>query len=242
MTKLGSLKTEKRRLDRIAADRIRSHILKGILSAGERLLETQISDELEVSRGTVRAALAQLANEGLVQQVAFTRWEVSATTPRDAWEIYTLRSVLEGLGARLAAERVTAADGIRLRVMADELVAAVDAGHFEDATNIDFAIHGAIVGLARHERLAEQHLYIVRQVRFHMVQSGFLPKDYNEMIAAHRTLIEAVISGDGARAEDIARRHNEREVALLAQSIEAATPPAHSSPVLRRVDHAVMDQ
>ena len=32
----------------------------------------ELSEELEVSRGTVRSALAQLANEGLVQQVAFT--------------------------------------------------------------------------------------------------------------------------------------------------------------------------
>lgn len=237
MTRLGSLKTEKRRLDRIAADRIRSHILKGILPAGERLLETQLSDELEVSRGTVRAALAQLANEGLVEQVAFTRWEVSATTPRDAWEIYTLRSVLEGLGARLAAERATDADGKRLREIADELVTAVAEARFEDATDIDFALHAAIVEFARHERLAEQHLYIVRQVRFHMVQSGFLPKDYNEMIAAHHVLIEAVISGDTALAEDIARRHNEREVALLAQSLETAARPARL-PASPATDHA----
>ena len=109
MTKLTSLKSEKRLLDRRAADQIRSHILEGVLPAGERLLETQLSEELEVSRGTVRSALAQLANEGLVQQVAFTRWEVSGTSTVDAWEIYTLRGALEGLGARLAAANVTEA-------------------------------------------------------------------------------------------------------------------------------------
>ena len=69
MAKLASLKAEKRLLDRRAADRIRAHILEGVLPAGERLLETQLSAELEVSRGTVRSALAQLANEGLVKQV-----------------------------------------------------------------------------------------------------------------------------------------------------------------------------
>ena len=75
MTKLASLKTEKRLLDRQAADLIRNHILTGVLVAGARLLETQLSEQLEVSRGTVRAALAVLARERLVQQVAFTRWQ-----------------------------------------------------------------------------------------------------------------------------------------------------------------------
>lgn len=220
MTRLGSLKTEKRRLDRIAADRIRSHILKGILPAGERLLETQLSDDLEVSRGTVRAALAQLANESLVQQVAFTRWEVSATSPRDAWEIYTLRGVLEGLGARLSAARVTAAEGEQLRAIVEDLVRAVDEGRLEDATDIDFALHTAIIELARHKRLARQHRYVIQQVRFHMVQSGFLPKDYAKMIASHQELIEAVISGDAACAEELACHHNKREIALLAHLLD----------------------
>ena len=64
MTKLTSLKSEKRLLDRQAADLIRNHILAGVLGAGARLLETQLSEQLEVSRGTVRAALAVLAREG----------------------------------------------------------------------------------------------------------------------------------------------------------------------------------
>lgn len=238
MTKLGSLKTEKRRLDRIAADRIRSHILKGILPAEERLLETQLSDELEVSRGTVRAALAQLANEGLVHQVAFTRWEVSATSPRDAWEVYTLRSVVEGLGARLAAARITSDEAAQLKNIAGDLVDAVGAGRFDDATDLDFELHATIISLAQHKRLEEQHRYIVQQVRFHMVQSGFLPKDYGEMIAAHRELLEAVIVGDVSRAEDLARSHNAGEVELLARMISAegkaqsSTRPASPAHIL----------
>ncbi len=50
-----------------------------------------------------------------------------------------------------------------------------------------------------------------------MVQSGFLPKDYEELIAEHKALIEAVIAGDADKAEKLARNHNEAEVKLLAQ-------------------------
>lgn len=217
MAKLTSLKSEKRLLDRRAADEIRAHILEGVLPAGARLLETQLSAELEVSRGTVRSALAQLASEGLVQQVAFTRWEVSGASVSDAWEIYTLRGALEGLGARLAAANVTPADGARLRGIVANLLRAIREERFQDATDIDFELHGAIIALAHHRRLAEQHRFVMQQVRFHMVQSGFLPKDYDELIAEHAALVEALIDGDAATAERLACSHNDAEVKLLTQ-------------------------
>jgi DNA-binding GntR family transcriptional regulator len=215
MTKLASLKTEKRLLDRQAADLIRNHILTGVLVAGARLLETQLSEQLEVSRGTVRAALAVLARERLVQQVAFTRWQVSESTPRDAWELYTLRAVLEGLAAQLAAANVTPVDAKRLRATVAELTRAVRDGRLEDVTDVDFRLHQEIVALAHHKRLAEQHGNIMQQVRFHMVHSGFYPKDYSALVEEHSALIEAVIAKDGARAEHLARSHNETEVKLL---------------------------
>lgn len=215
MAKLTSLKSEKRLLDRQAADRIRSHILEGILPAGGRLLETQLSEELEVSRGTVRAALALLAREGLVTQVAFTRWQVSETSPRDAWELYTLRAALEGLAARLAAANAGPADAKRLRSTVAELTRAVKDKRFEDVTDIDFRLHQEIVELAHHRRLAEQHGYIMQQVRFHMVHSGFFPKDYSALVDEHAALIGAVIDRNADLAEQLAKSHNEAEVKLL---------------------------
>ncbi|KQV08908.1 hypothetical protein ASC89_11455 [Devosia sp. Root413D1] len=220
MAKLTSLKSEKRLLDRQAADGIRTHILEGILPAGGRLLETQLSEELEVSRGTVRAALAQLAREGLVQQVAFTRWQVSETSPRDAWELYTLRAALEGLAARLAAEHGVAADHKRLKSTVAELTRAVKDKRFEDVTDIDFRLHQEIVEIAKHRRLAEQHGFIMQQVRFHMVHSGFFPKDYAALVDEHAALIGAVIERQPDLAEQLAKSHNEAEVKLLAAHTE----------------------
>lgn len=222
MAKLASLKSEKRLLDRQAADRIRAHILKGILPAGARLLETQLSEELEVSRGTVRAALALLAREGLVQQVAFTRWQVSSTSPRDAWELYTLRAALEGLAARITSENVGPSDAKRLKATVAELAKAVKEKRFDAVTDIDFRLHREIVELAHHGRLAEQHGYIMQQVRFHMVHSGFLPKDYSALVDEHAALVDAVIGRKPALAEQLARSHNESEVKLLAAHSEDA--------------------
>jgi DNA-binding GntR family transcriptional regulator len=228
MSKLTSLRSEKRLLDRQAADSIRAHILDGSLPAAARLLEMQLAEELEVSRGTVRAALALLASEGLVTQVAFTRWQVSETTPRDAWEIYTLRAALEGLAARLAAAHARPADAEALRATIAEMARAVEDRRFDDVADIDFRLHREIVALARHRRLSEQHAHVMQQVRFHMVQAGFYPSDYRASVAEHAALIEAVASGDAALAERLARTHNEAEVRLLARG--ADEPVAEAAP------------
>lgn len=231
MAKLASLKSEIRLLDQRAAELIRAHILEGVLPAGARLLEAQLSDELGVSRGTVRSALAVLAREGLVDQVAFTRWQVAQTSAADAWEVYTLRGVLEGLAARLAAGNVTAQDGETLRASAAELSRAVAEKRFKDVIDIDFRLHQEIVALARHRRLAEQHRSLLQQVRFHMVNSGFLPKDYGELAKEHEALIDAVLARDPDRAEKLARSHNDAEVELLSGFLHRAGTVTKTDPL-----------
>jgi DNA-binding GntR family transcriptional regulator len=234
MAKLVGLPVEKRLLDRQAADLIRSNILTGALPPGKRLPETQLAQELAVSRGTVRAALAQLAHERLVSQVAFTKWEVSGTSLQDAWELYALRSALEGLAARLAARRSTPADCARLKEAGAALVAAIRDGRFKDITDADFKVHEEIVAAAHHGRLADQHRFILQQVRFHMIHAGFLPRNYRELGDQHQALIAAVISGDGDAAEKLARSHNEGEVRAL-EEMMANDGEAGSSAALERV-------
>jgi hypothetical protein len=68
-----NLKLPKRRLDGQAADVLREQILSGRFAPGLRLVEASLADRLGVSRGTVRAALSELAHEGLVSQVAYTK-------------------------------------------------------------------------------------------------------------------------------------------------------------------------
>ena len=58
-----------------------------------------------------------------------------------------------------------------------------------------------------------------------MVQSGFLPKDYDELADEHEALIESVIEGDADRAEALARSHNEAEVKLLTGMLKQSVLP-----------------
>ncbi|HET7409241.1 MAG TPA: GntR family transcriptional regulator, partial [Paracoccaceae bacterium] len=94
---------ERRSLADRATDALREMIVTGICPPGSRITEQRFAEELGLSRGTVRAALRELAHEGLTEMKAYTGWSVVTLTAQDARELSTLRGALEGLAARLAA-------------------------------------------------------------------------------------------------------------------------------------------
>lgn len=231
MSTLTSLKTQERLLDRQAANSIRQQIVNRTMPPGHRLLEAVLARELEVSRGTIRSALMQLSNEGLVRQVAFTKWEVAPASVEEAWELYTLRSALEGLAASLAAQYASPAERDGLSRVFAELEAAANADQREAAADADFKLHKTIVAMSGHRRLIRDHERIILQVRFQMTHIGFAPRETRDLIDDHRDLTEAVLKGDAARAEQLARTHNSAEVKRLldanARQPSSGTPGAN---------------
>ena len=73
----------------------------------------------------------------------------------------TLR-IISGVGAKGPACFLLEAEGKRLRAIADDLFKAVREGRYQDAIGFDFDLHTAIVGLAHHQRLADQHRFILQ--------------------------------------------------------------------------------
>src|SRR4029453_9984594 len=99
------------------ADRLRDDILRGALPPGERLIELQLTERYGVGRAAIRAALAELDSEGLVRREANRGATVRRISVADAIEITQARAALEGLVARLAAERASAAETAELRLL-----------------------------------------------------------------------------------------------------------------------------
>ncbi len=83
------------------ADVIKEKILNHELKPGMRVIEKDLSDELEVSRGPIREALRQLEQEGLVEYRRNVGCSIKEVTIQDLYEIYLLRSTYEILAVRL---------------------------------------------------------------------------------------------------------------------------------------------
>jgi DNA-binding GntR family transcriptional regulator len=209
---------EKRSLDRAAADAIRQAIITGALTPGKRLTEVELSTGLDVSRGTVRAALQRLMSEGLVVQKPYSAWEVASLTSRDAWELYTLRSSLEGLAAQLAAGNPNRSKPIEAAF--NDLKIAAKSRNQKRITDSDLALHKAIVVLAGHKRLAAQYGYVEQQVRMYMASSNAILERAEMVILNHEKLVRALLKGDATSAERYARDHNKASGELLIRHLQ----------------------
>ena len=87
--------------------KIREDILNGKYKENDELRENTIGKELGVSRTPVREALRQLELEGLVTIIPNRGAYVTGISQKDIWDIYMIRSHLEGLCARWATEHIT---------------------------------------------------------------------------------------------------------------------------------------
>ncbi|CAH1665868.1 GntR family transcriptional regulator [Chelatococcus asaccharovorans] len=204
-----------------AADVLRESIVSGRLPPGMKLTEIKLSEQLEVSRATVRTALHQMAQEGLIVQVPYTGWTVMTLTSRDAWELYTLRSSLEALAARLVVERAsrsTAESSMvkeRLTKSLKALSAACVGGRKAEIAEADFALHKAIIALSGHRRLAEQYLKVEQQIRIYIASSDSLVPHPEQIVAQHQPLVDAIVRGDARMAAELSVTHNTEQGEIL---------------------------
>jgi GntR family transcriptional regulator of vanillate catabolism len=200
--------------------RLRDLILSGALAPGERLSELVLVDRIGVSRTPVRAALARLEHEGLVEALPGGGYAVRSFSARDVNDAIEIRGALEGLAARMAAERGVAPEPLaELRHFVgriDQLIARPRLGQaeFERYVELNEAFHAAIVRSADSPALAGQ---LARSYAVPFASpNGFVMAQASRPDARailiigqehHRAVVEAIESREGARAEALMREH-----------------------------------
>src|ERR1700761_5938591 len=104
---------------------LRQAILSGDVAPGQRLVEEELAAMLGVTRQSLRAALLDLAAEGLVERIPNRGARVRVVTTAEAVAITECRMALEALCAVKAAERITDDEAARLRELGEQLKLAV---------------------------------------------------------------------------------------------------------------------
>jgi DNA-binding GntR family transcriptional regulator len=215
----------KRSMGAQAVDVLRESIIRGDLQAGSRITETQLAEDMDVSRATVRAALHQLAKEGLATLVPYTGWTVMTLTPKDVWELYTLRSSLERLAAQLVAATLDARRQERLATCFSALERACASSDDRVIAEADFAFHKVIIDLSEHERLRVQYEVIERQIRILIRSSDALIEDGHAIVEQHRPIFEAILAKDVDEAGRRSEAHNMdegRKLTAYLQTLDSA--------------------
>jgi DNA-binding GntR family transcriptional regulator len=188
-----------------ARDLLRRQIIEGALRPRERLIAADLADKLQVSRTPVREALYLLASEGLVVP-AKRGFAVREFTPSEIKEIYEVRAALEGMAARLAAER-----GGREAI---EAVLAIEAGTVTLATSArqvlvdrNTLFHRAIFVAAGNERLGRLNGQQTEHFFNYRIADLYTDEEAAASIEGHRQIEAALQKRDGDAAEKAARDH-----------------------------------
>jgi GntR family transcriptional regulator of vanillate catabolism len=198
---------------------VRDLVFSGEIAPGERLSEVNISERLGISRTPVRAALARLEQEGILDAIPSGGYSVRAFTVADVADAIELRGVLEGTAARLAAERGVAPGRLaQLRAVVVELepIVAVPVEHldFNAYEDLNAQFHQMLAELSG-SRIIQRQIEHVTQLPF-AGPSAFLnaqtdiPAFRASLVigqAHHRALVHSIEMREGTRAEALGREH-----------------------------------
>jgi DNA-binding GntR family transcriptional regulator len=191
----------------LVEDTLEQAIIGRKLAEGSPLTEADLAAVLGVSRSPVRDALKRLAHKGLVEVRAKRGFSVAAFSQEQLPDFFSLREVLEGLAARLAAERMTdeAVAGIRRHLDGLEkgLSAARDQAY--PAAVVNF--HALILAGARSPQLSRAMEPIQVKVRLLRRRPGAAAWRARQALEEHRAILGAIERRDVDEAEALMRAH-----------------------------------
>lgn len=188
-------------------NRIREEILAGDYQEKDELKEAAISKRLGVSRTPVREALRQLELEGLVTIIPNKGAYVNGITAKDIYDIYVVRSYLEGLCAKWACEHISKEQIEDLEEIIYLSEFHIQKEHWEQIFELDNRFHLYLYkacGSKILEHILSDYHHYVERVRKNTLSSQERARKASE---EHKAILEAVINKDEERAEKLANEH-----------------------------------
>jgi DNA-binding GntR family transcriptional regulator len=215
MSTSPELSFERKSLPDQIADALRQSIISGGLPAGTRLLEIELAQRFAVSRAALREALWALEAEGLVESRPNRGAYVAQLSEHDVVEIYSLRGALEGLAARLVAERANPEQFDTLQALVDGMIRAASADDQHAADDLDLQFHRKMWEFSGHQRLIQALSSMQSQIQAFLSVNTGLSQERQDSILSHQELLDTIRSRDANAAERAIRDHIQSSVAGL---------------------------
>ena len=199
-----------RTLSDYIADQLRQTILADQFSPMERLVEQEIAESMQTSRGPVRDALKILENEGLIVRQSHRGAFVAQLHPEDFMEIYTLREALETLAIRYAIQNASdqQIDDLAELVKSMESLSHQDYSQV-DATDLDMEFHHTLCKISGHRRVLTAWESLSGQIRLVLLKHRMVhPDDLRERsVTWHYKIVDAMRERDTEKAIGELRTH-----------------------------------
>lgn len=207
-------------------DRLRERILQGEFRPGARLVESKLSNEMAVSRIPVREALRALASEGLVTIEPRRGASVAVLSDDMAYDMVEVRAALEGLNAKLAAQRRDDDAITKLNTILEEGVAAAERQDMEACGRLNRQFHETLATVTGNAVLMD----LMNSLR-DRTALVFAPSNISrvkENWSDHSQILRAVIAGNVELAGLLATQHVHNAARAYTEQREKAEPDAEA--------------
>ncbi|TCR62579.1 GntR family transcriptional regulator [Bosea sp. BK604] len=226
-------------LKRQVIDTLRSAIFDRRFAPGDRLVERELCEMLDVSRTLLREALSQLEAEGVVQIIPHRGPIVAVYTAEDAKAIYEMRAALEEMAGRYFVERATDKESKDLEIAFDEMKQKYSVELGSDYLSVKAKFYAALTAGAHNPVLVEMLRLIHGRVSMlratTLTQPGRLAASLEEL----SNIVKAIKARDAEAAGRACRLHVENAGAiaaiLLAEEASVQSEPDAPSPPRRRL-------
>ncbi len=207
-SELNTLRTAS--LTSVVEKEVERMILGGALKPGERLNEFQLASHFGMSRGPLREAMRSLNARGFVEVIRNRGVFVRQIPVKEALEIYDLRSALFGLAGRLLADRLNDDILERLKDFLARMGTFAGTQDFDAYYPVNLEFHSFLVTESGNATLKREYQSFVDRLHLcrarTLVQANGLAVSNHE----HREMVDALASGNLARAQDAFFRHVQR--------------------------------
>ncbi len=206
---------QKKSLREQALSALRAAITSGELEPGRHLVETELSEMLQISRGTLREALRQLEQEGLLSAGARGRLSVRHLDAKEIRDIYSVRAALESLAARTLCELPDREHAIKTLRSAIDAMAAVEKSSLQERVEADLEFHRTLCRLTGNETLLHSWESLEGSIRMSIMFAGQDKGVKNMRVDRHYDIVAAIETGDASLARKTIREHMDTAAANL---------------------------
>jgi DNA-binding GntR family transcriptional regulator len=189
------------------AGQLSEAIFEGRLHPGQQIVESDLQQVMGVSRAPLREALLKLEGQGLVRMIPRKGTYVRAITSRWISEIFTVRAWLEGLAARLAAEREGSSCADRLEKILADMALLAQRKRFKAYFYRHWDFHGVFSEASRNEELRSRIEAMRRESLWLSYSATYFEHNHPASQKTHRRIVDLFRKGCPEEVEIAVRTH-----------------------------------
>ncbi|OGR23462.1 MAG: hypothetical protein A2277_13925 [Desulfobacterales bacterium RIFOXYA12_FULL_46_15] len=195
--------------------KLRNAIISGKIKPGERLIEKEIAEAMQIGRNAVREAFRCLEREGYLTIIPFKGASVTMHDNEQIRQMFEVMSELEGICARLAVQRMTRDDLDRIESLHAELEMHYKNNESQAYLEVNWSLHDFIQSLAKNEVLNKLIAELRQRISLYREKQLYQPNRFQASLLEHRQVLDAFRKKDATAAELLMRQHLLRQGASL---------------------------